>query len=73
LFIKNRDIHNYFTRGAANLRVPKIRTNLAGNFITSTGVRLWNSFLTKIDQSLKIGIFKHRLTTLLIAEYKNGT
>ena len=73
LFIKNRDIHNHFTRGASNLRVPKIRTNLAEIFITATGVKLWNSLTMKIDQTLKISTFKYRLTTLLISEYKDGT
>jgi hypothetical protein len=72
LFKKNRDVHNHFTRGASNLRTPKIRTNLAEKFITCTGVKLWNSLTLKIDQTLKISNFKYRLTTLLIADYKDG-
>jgi hypothetical protein len=51
LFKKNRDVHNHFTRGASKLRVPKMRTNLAEKFITSTGVKLWNSLTMKIDQT----------------------
>jgi hypothetical protein len=73
LFIKNRDIHTHYTRGASNLRVPKFRTSLAENFITATGVKLWNTLSIKIDHTLKISSFKYRLTTLLISEYKDGT
>ena len=71
LFQKNKDIHNHYTRGASKLRVPKIRTQMAEKFITSTGVKLWNTLTLKIDPTLKIGNFKHRLTTLLISEYQD--
>ena len=42
---------------------------MAEKFITSTGVKLWNEFSQKIDPSLKIGTFKQKLITLLLAEY----
>jgi hypothetical protein len=69
LFIKNNDVHQYNTRGASNLRAPRIRTSMAAKFITTTGVKLWNDFSTKIDPSLKISNFKQKLITLLIANY----
>jgi hypothetical protein len=71
LFQKNNDVHDHNTRGASNLRVRKIRTQMAEKFITSSGVRLWNTLSRKIDPTLKIGNFKYCLTTLLIAEYKD--
>ena len=69
LFQKNNDIHSHFTRGASKLRVPKIRTHMAEKFITATGVKLWNSLSTKVDPTLKISNFKHKLITMLISEY----
>ena len=69
LFMKNKDVHQYNTRGASNLRTPRIRTTMAARFITTTGVNLWNDFSTKIDPSIKISNFKNKLTTLLIENY----
>jgi hypothetical protein len=69
LFQKNRDVHSYNTRGASRLRPPKINTTMAERFITSTGVKLWNLYSSKIDPSIKIGTFKQRLITLLLTEY----
>ena len=70
LFQKNRDIHSYNTRGASKLRPPKIKTNMAEKFITSTGVKLWNEYSPKIDLTIKISTFKQKLITLLLAEYQ---
>ena len=69
LFQKNRDIHSYNTRGASNLRPPKIKSTMAEIFLTSTGVKLWNDYSTKIDPHSKIGTFKQKLITLLLTEY----
>ena len=48
---------------------PRIKTNMAASFITTTGVTLWNDFSKRIDPSLKISGFKKKLTTLLIENY----
>jgi hypothetical protein len=71
LFQKNNAVHSYNTRGASNLRPPRINSAMAEKFITSTGVRLWNLHSPKLDLSTTISTFKKKLTTLLIDEYKN--
>ena len=71
LFMKNQQIHQYNTRGAARLRPPKIKTCLAENFITTTGVRIWNLLSTTIDPTQKIGTFKQKVITSLISSYNN--
>jgi hypothetical protein len=45
------------TRGSANLRIPKNRTNLKQKFITSSGVKIWNESVAEIDPNQKIGVF----------------
>jgi hypothetical protein len=69
LLKKNNDVHQHNTRGASKLRAPRIKTNMAARFITTTGVTLWNDFSKRIDPSLKISGFKKKLTTLLIENY----
>ena len=71
LFQKNNTNHTYSTRGANNLRTPKIKTTLAEKFITFTGVQIWNSIITKIDTSLKISTFKQHLITYLTSKYND--
>ena len=69
LFQKNSEIHSYNTRGASNLRTPKISTSLADRFITATGVRVWNKYSKEVNPNQKISTFKQNIITLLIAEY----
>jgi hypothetical protein len=71
LFTKNQQIHQYNTRGASRLRPPKIKTCLAEKFITTTGVRIWNSLSTSIETTLKIGTFKQKVITSLVSSYNN--
>jgi hypothetical protein len=71
LFQKNNAVHSHNTRGASNLRIPRIRTLLAEKFITYTGVKLWNSLYPKINSTGKISNFKYNLITLLIKDYKD--
>jgi hypothetical protein len=71
LFQKNNAIHNYNTRGATNLRIPRIRSLLAEKFITYTGVKLWNALNPKISSTGKISNFKFKLTSLLIEDYSD--
>ena len=72
LFQKNNAIHNHNTRGASKLRIPRIRTLIAEQFITYTGVKLWNSITAKIDPTLKISNFKQKLITYLIEDYQDN-
>jgi hypothetical protein len=70
LFLKNNEVHQYNTRGANKLRNPKIRTRLAENFITNSGVKVWNNISQIIDPMQKIGTFKRSLITHLISGYE---
>jgi hypothetical protein len=55
LFTMNMDIHCYPTRSAHLLRVPIVKTRLADNFITKTGVHIWNNLKTFLNTSSKLG------------------
>ena len=70
LFIKNKEVQHYNTRGANSLRNPKVRTRLAENFITNSGVKVWNNISQIIDPLQKIGTFKRSLITHLISGYE---
>ena len=50
-FIENRNIHNYPTRNASNLRTPRVRTTLAERFIRKSGVNFWNKTREHFDTS----------------------
>jgi hypothetical protein len=69
LFQTNNSIHRHNTRGASDLRAPRIRTQMAEKFITTTGVHCWNLISNKIDTSGKISSFKQKLITYLLSEY----
>ena len=69
LFHTNNSIHRHNTRGASNLRAPRIRSLMAEKCITTTGVHFWNLIITKINTTLKISTFKQKLITYLLSEY----
>ena len=58
LFQTNNEFHSYITRNARNLRIPKINTTLAENFITKSRVKIWNNTILAIDCNTTISIFK---------------
>jgi len=70
LFQKNSNIHTHNTRGASNLRTPKINSSLAEKFITFAGAKIWNNMQGKIDINTKISTFKQHLITLLLRNYE---
>ena len=57
LFHTNNEFHTHNTRNARNLRIPKINTLLAENFIAKSVVKLWNNLITLIDCNASISIF----------------
>ena len=69
LFQRNQEIHHHYTRGASNLRPPNIRTKWADNFITATGVRIWNQHSINLDPQMKLSTYKKTIIQLLIAHY----
>jgi hypothetical protein len=70
-YSENQLFHRYPTRGAKNLRTPRVRTKIASSFIKKTGADLWNMLSPKISNCNKIRIFKKELITLLISDYSN--
>jgi hypothetical protein len=68
-FIENRSIHNYPTRSAANLRIPKVRTNIAERFIRKTGVNFWNLVSGILETNCSIYTFKRHLKKYLVRNY----
>jgi hypothetical protein len=65
------ETHKYNTRGAENLRIPKIKTSIWETFITFTGVKIWNELKSKIDISQKISTFKQKTISFLIEKYED--
>ena len=60
LFLENRAFHNYPTRISRNLRIPKVRTTLADNFITKQGVLIWNNLVSKFDVNTSLQVLKKK-------------
>ena len=71
LFRSNHEIHSHNTRGANNLRTPRIKSQLAERFITFAGAKIWNEMKAKLDTSLRISSFKQNLISLLLTNYEN--
>jgi hypothetical protein len=69
LFNQNNAYHNYPTRNSKKLRIPKVRTQLAENFITKTGVNIWNNLHEDLQNNRKIGSFKRKLKDQLLENY----
>ena len=68
---ENKDFHRYPTRGASNLRPPKVKSKLSNSFIRKAGVLLWNEFSPKIIHHINfnIGSFKRQIKGLFINKY----
>ena len=71
LFIENSSIHNYPTRHSHLLRIPLVKTKLAENFISKTGVHIWNEITSSLDPNVKLGTFKRNYKKALINNYYN--
>ena len=69
-FTENRNIHNYPTRNAAKLRIPRVRTNLAERFIRKSGVKFWNDTRENLDTNCSLSTFKKLLKKLLTRNYE---
>ena len=68
-FTHNNAYHRYPTRKGNKLRVPLTKTSIANNFITKTGVDIWNSLEDNITENIKIGAFKTQLKKFLVSTY----
>ena len=68
-FIENRNIHNYPTRNASKLRIPKVRTTLAERFIRKSGVKFWNNIKVILDTNCSLHTFKKFLKKYLVNQY----
>jgi hypothetical protein len=66
---ENQVYHRYPTRGANQLRAPKIKTKIAEMFIKNSGAALWNIFSPQINIKDRIKPFKQEVITLLISRY----
>ena len=68
-YYENQVYHRYPTRGAKQLRAPKIKTKIAEMFIKNSGANLWNTYSLQIDTNKRIKPFKQEIMTLLISKY----
>ena len=66
-FTSNQDVHNYVTRSANLLHIPKIKSDLSKFGISYHGTKIWNVILglglnlDVSEVSFKIAIKKHLL------------
>ena len=66
-FTRNQDVHNYATRSANHLHIPKIKSDLSKFGISYHGTKIWNAILSLdlnldvSELSFKISIKKHLL------------
>ena len=65
-FTKNREIHNYPTRAATNLRPPTIKTKIASNFVRKTGTSLWNLIEGKLNTTVRLDTLKKHLKRYIL-------
>jgi hypothetical protein len=71
-FLENRAIHNYPTRNASKMRIPRVRTTLAERFIRKTGVKFWNEISEHLDINCSIHTYKKRLKLHLTRNYSDN-
>ena len=69
LFNENRAFHNYPTRHSKNLRIPRVKSKLAENFITKQGVIIWNDLTANFDVNTSIHVFKRNIKIYLLNKY----
>jgi hypothetical protein len=69
LYTENCATHRYPTRIANQLRIPRVKTKLADNFITKTGVHIWNKLGHELDSISRLGTFKYKLKASLCGKY----
>ena len=69
MFIRNIQIHNINTRHKQCYRVPLVKSRLANNFVTKTGVIFWNNLSMLINANESIKVFKKDLIENLITKY----
>jgi hypothetical protein len=68
-YTENSQIHGYATRNARQFRIPLTKTKISASFLKKTGVTIWNAFDDQITHTVKIGLFKRQITSLLISKY----
>ena len=64
-FQKNSDLHEYPTRRANDLHIPRSRTNVRTFSIRISGAKLWNSIPEIVRESQTLLSFKHALKQYL--------
>ena len=69
IFRKNNQIHNYNTRQATALHLPRVRTTFALNTLACTGPRYWNSLPIYVTCSVSVDVFRRKLKLLLLSNY----
>jgi hypothetical protein len=65
MFSYVNETHQYLTRNRLNFSVPQMRLTTTKKTIRYMGVKLWNYYIQKIENSKTIHIFKKRIKTYL--------
>lgn len=66
MFVTNSNFHNYSTRHANFLRVPKYSKTSTQRSIKVSGIQIWNNIKLSIDTDIKISQFKKLLQNYVI-------
>ena len=69
IFIKNNQVHNYFTRQASSYHLLFVRTHFKRNTLMFTGPKFWNSLDCSVKQAVGLFVFKRKLKSLLLVKY----
>lgn len=65
-FIRNNEVHAYFTRNARNLRIPPPRTNYGKTNVAFEGAQIYNSLPNEIKDIESFDMFKKALKAYFI-------
>jgi hypothetical protein len=67
----NSETHRYPTRHAGCFFcTPMAKSKTASTFVKKTGATIWNLNSNRIDQNIKIGLFKKKVISILTLTYK---
>jgi len=61
----NNEIHNYKTRSASNIHLPRVDTGYGHGSVCYVGVSLWNSLLDDLKTITSFSTFKAHLKLYL--------
>ena len=66
MFIRNHDVHGYFTRQSDNYHMPTWHLEMVRRSVRNQGVLYWNKIQGKIDCYCEFVTFKYHVKKYLV-------